>query len=158
MSIRGLVTIIPNDKCHGQRSSMIMTKTLFFKYFWLDQLQPWCASSIWSTTSLISFGGRSAVIFMVSAEVKNCVPRGLKKTYILVPHMKALDECFSNQLTFWCYDVIGWRNDVKSFFFYTKCTCSTPESMHTRMGDLNQCMPEWGRAFARYSSPYGRHG
>jgi hypothetical protein len=70
---------------------MVMTKTLFFTYFLLDQFQTLCASSIWSTTKLNSFRGRSA--FMVEI----CEPRGqilkLTKLCHVVPHMKALDEC-----------------------------------------------------------------
>jgi hypothetical protein len=38
-----------------------------------------------------------------------------KKLYRVVPQMKGLDEHFLNQLTFWRYDVIRWRNNVKSF-------------------------------------------
>jgi hypothetical protein len=49
--------------------------------------------------------------------------------------MKALGEHFPDQLKFWRYDVIWWRNDVKSFVKQnTKCTCS----------HLSQYILEWG--------------
>jgi hypothetical protein len=82
----------------------------------MDQLQTW--SSTWSATQLITLEGRSNLTFMVSTRVKNGVPEGqilkLTKPYRVVPHMKALDECFPDQLKFWRYDVIWWHNDVKS--------------------------------------------
>jgi hypothetical protein len=76
------------------------------------------------------------------------------ESYLVVPQMKALDECFPDQFRFGRYDIIWWCNGVQSFFFkriknapahhLSKCV---PED-----GDLSQCMHEWGRAFARYFS------
>jgi hypothetical protein len=91
---------------------------------------------------------------MVNIWVENGVPQGQilksRKPYCVVPHMKALHKCFSDQFQFWRYDVIWWRNDVKSFLRRNKCTCSPPKSMHAWMGgDLSQCVPEWGESFCK---------
>jgi hypothetical protein len=94
---------------------------------------------------------------IVSAGVKYGVLQGQilksKELYRVVPQMKGLDEHFPNQLKFWRYDVIWWRNNVKSFskrnktHLFTPCVhvClnvgmwvdawpnGEPESMHARM-------------------------
>jgi hypothetical protein len=98
----------------GQRSKLgqviILIKTLYLEYFSLDQLQIWCESGTWTATQLISFKGRSPMTFMVSARVENGVPHGQTsksmELYRVVPHMKALDEHFPNQLKFGRYEVI----------------------------------------------------
>ena len=105
-----LVTIIPNDRGQGQRSRsklgqvIILIKTLFFKYFFLDQLQTWCESSTWSATSLISVEGQSRMTFMDTIRVKNGVTQGqilkLQKPYRVVYQMKGLDKRFPDQLKF----------------------------------------------------------
>jgi uncharacterized Ntn-hydrolase superfamily protein len=50
----------------------------------------------------MNFWGRSALTFMGHAAGQNCLLQGqiLKSTepYRVVPHIKALDECFPNQL------------------------------------------------------------
>jgi hypothetical protein len=75
---------------------VILTKTLFFEYFLLDQLQTWCESSTWSATQVISFDGRLPMTLIVSTRVKNGIPRGqilkLQKPYLVVSRMKALDK------------------------------------------------------------------
>jgi hypothetical protein len=82
----------------------ILRKTLFFEYFLLDQLQILCEGSTWSSTQLINFEGQSQMIFMVSARVKNGLPQGqilkFQKPYRVVSQMKALDDCFPDQLKF----------------------------------------------------------
>jgi hypothetical protein len=98
-------------KVKGQMGQVIiLMETLFFEYFYLDQLQTLCESSIWSTTQLICFEGRSILTFIVNARVENGVPRGQilksKELYHVLTHMKTLDECFQDQLTFSRYDVI----------------------------------------------------
>jgi hypothetical protein len=45
-----------------------------FFYCMNSKLNSWCAGCVWSTTKLISFGGRSALTFMVAAEVKKMQP------------------------------------------------------------------------------------
>jgi hypothetical protein len=73
-----------------------LTKTLFFEYFLLGELQTWCESSTWSATQLISFEDGSPMTFMVSARVENGVTKGQilksKELYCVIPQMKALDE------------------------------------------------------------------
>jgi hypothetical protein len=67
---------------------------------------------------------------MVNTWVENDVPKGqiLKSTkpYCVVPHMKALHECFPDQIKFWRYDIIWWRNDVKSFLKKKQMHLFTP--------------------------------
>jgi hypothetical protein len=123
-----------------------MTKNWFFRVILIGSI------SIWSTTTLISYGGQSAVTFMVSAKIENGVPKGQilksKEPYSAVPHMKALDECCPDQLKCWCYGFISWR--WRKIIFQKECQMHlfTPESMHTRVGgDLNQCMSESGEDF-----------
>ena len=57
--------------------------------------------------------------FIFSARVKKGVPQGQvvksKELYRVIPQIKGLDEHFQDQLKFWHYDVIWWRNDEKSF-------------------------------------------
>jgi hypothetical protein len=76
--------------------------------------------------------------FMANDRVKNGVPEGqilkLKEPYRVVPHMKALDEHFLDLLNFWRYDVIWWRNDVKSF---------VKKKENAPVYNLSKCMPEW---------------
>jgi hypothetical protein len=68
--------------------------------------------------------------FIVSARVQNGVSQGQifksKELYRVVPQIKGHDEHFSDQLTFWRYDVIWWRNDVKSFSKRNKVHLFTP--------------------------------
>jgi hypothetical protein len=68
--------------------------------------------------------------FIVSARIKNGVPQGQifksKELYRVVSQMKGLDEHFPNQLKFWRYDVIWWRNNVKSFSKRNKSHLFTP--------------------------------
>jgi hypothetical protein len=95
--------------------------------------------------------------FIVNARVKNGVPQGQiyksKELYCVVPQIKGLDEHFPDQLKVWRYDVIWWRNDVKSFskrnkthlftpwvhvcpkagMWVNACPNGEPESMHARM-------------------------
>jgi hypothetical protein len=103
--------------------------------------------------------------FIVNAGVKNGVPQGQilksKKLYRVVPRMKGFDEHFANQLKFWRYDVIWWRNNVKSFC-KRKRTCLPPvsmyagmrgfESMHARTENWSQCMPECDEGFCKILS------
>jgi hypothetical protein len=108
--------------------------------------------------------------FMVNAGVKNGVPQGQifksKELYCVVPQMKGLDEHFANQLRFWRYDVIWWRNNVKSFskrhkthlftpcvhvslnagMWVNACPNGEPQSMHARM---------WGGLLQDTVSPLG---
>ena len=108
--------------------------------------------------------------FIVSTRVKNGVPQGQifksKELYRVVPQMKGLDEHFPDQLKFWRYDVIWWRNDVKSFptrskthlftpwvhvcpnagMWVNACPNGEPESMHARM---------WGGLLQDTVSPLG---
>ena len=108
--------------------------------------------------------------FIVSARVKNGVPQGQifksKELYRVVPQMKGLDEHFPDQLKFWRYDVIWWRNDVKSFptrskthlftpwvhvcpnagMWVNACLNGEPESMYARM---------WGGLLQDTVSPLG---
>jgi hypothetical protein len=80
-----------------------MTKTLFFKYSLLDQLQICCESNTWSATLLISFESQLPMTFMVIARVENGVPPGeilkSKELYHVV-QMKALGQHFQDQLEF----------------------------------------------------------
>jgi hypothetical protein len=70
-------------------------------YFLRDQLQTWCESSTWSTTQLISFGGRMAVIFMENYQPQGQTLKSMEPYHVhVVPHMKALNECFPDQLRF----------------------------------------------------------
>jgi hypothetical protein len=76
------------------------------------------------------------MIFIVSSRVKNGVPQGqifLKELYRVVPQMKGLDEHFPDQLKFWRYDVIWWRNDVNHFLLEAKRICLPLETMYARM-------------------------
>jgi hypothetical protein len=56
----------------------------------------------------------------VSLRVNICLLQGQilesKIPYRVVPHIKALDECFPNQIKFWRYDVIRCRHNVKTEF------------------------------------------
>jgi hypothetical protein len=76
-----------------------------------------------------------------------------KELYRVVPQIKGLDEHFPDQLKFWRYDIIWWRNDVKSVPTISKthlftpwvhvcpnagmwvnaCPNGKPESMYSRM-------------------------
>ena len=102
--------------------------------------------------------------FMANDRVENGVPQGQilksKEPYHVVPQMKALDKHFQDLLKFWRYDVIWWRNDMKSFVKktpkYTSSQCKSihdrmqgPESMHVWLGNLSQCMPECGEGFCK---------
>jgi hypothetical protein len=108
--------------------------------------------------------------FIVSARVKNGVPQGQisksKELYRVIPQIKALDEHFLDQLKFWRYDVIWWRNDVNSFskrnkthmfthwvhvcynvgMWVNACLNGESESMHARM---------WGGLLQDTFSPMG---
>jgi hypothetical protein len=73
--------------------------------------------------------------------------------------MKDLDEHFPNQWKFRCYDVIWWRNNVKSFSKRNKTHLFPPvftyarmqgcESMHAWTENLSQCIPEYGERFCK---------
>jgi hypothetical protein len=108
--------------------------------------------------------------FIASFRVKNGVPQGQifksKELYRVVPQIKGLDEHFPDQLQFCRYDVIWWRNDVKSFskrnkthlftpwvhvcpnagMWVNACPNWEPESMHARM---------WGGLLQDNVSPLG---
>jgi hypothetical protein len=101
--------------------------------------------------------------FIVSAGVKYGVLQGqifkLKELYHVAPQMKGLDEHFSNQLKYRRYDVIWWRNNVKSFSKRNKTHLFPPafmyarmrgcESMHGRTENLSQCIPECAEGFCK---------
>jgi hypothetical protein len=74
--------------------------------------------------------------------------------------MKGLDEHFPDQLKSCRYDVIWWRNNVKSFSKRNKTHLFPPvsmyarmrgcyRSMHARTENLSQCMPECGEGFCK---------
>jgi hypothetical protein len=66
--------------------------------------------------------------------------------------MKGLDEHIPNQLKCWCYDVIWWRNNVKS----SKRTCLPPESMYSQMrGCKSTHARMWGMLLQDTVSPLG---
>jgi hypothetical protein len=108
--------------------------------------------------------------FIVSAKVKNGVPQiqifRSKELYRVVPQIEGLDDHFPDQLKIWHYDVIWWRNDVKSFptrnkthlftpwvhvcpnawMWVNACPNGEPESMYARM---------WGGLLQDIVSPLG---
>jgi hypothetical protein len=108
--------------------------------------------------------------FIVSTRVKNGVPQGQifksRELYRVVPQIEGLDEHIPDQLKFWCYDVIWWRKDVKSFptrskmhlftpwvhvcphagMWVNACPKGEPESMRARM---------WGVLLQDTVSPLG---
>jgi hypothetical protein len=149
---------IPNDRGQGQRPMsklgqvIIITKTLFSSIFeWINfKLRVKVAHGL--PLSWFFFEGRSTLTFMVSTWVEN-VPQGqilkLKEPYGVVPQMTALDERFPDHLKYWRYNVIWWRNDVKSFLKRHKMHLFTLWVNTCPNGELSQCMPECGESFCK---------